>query len=191
MPTLALDLPFHVYGFIDRQYLSAGMRDGWEPCVWFGLTCPRNRALGLSVLLECGAVYRELPPHAFSNSVTTPAWTVQDAQAWDCFGGSAQTLEYTYLRELPVRVIKSGDGGTYLFTIEFGEDGFSRYPGQTKCFHALQLEHGRLTFQPNNFLLWHESSFTTTDKPPTWLRRQPHTWHAEDRVRKNLHASDK
>lgn len=160
-PTLALDLPHHVYGFVDRHFLSAGERDGWEPAVWFGLTCPRNRAFGLSVLLECGAVYRELPPHAFAFIDPPSTWDIHAAQAWDCFGGSAQVLEYSYLREFPVMVLQGGRIGSYLFTVEFGEDGFSRYPGQAKCLHAVELDNGRLTFQP------------------TWLRRNTEAWGVE------------
>lgn len=177
--TLAVDLPWHTYGFVERGVLSAGQRDGWEPCVWFGLTCPRNRAFGLSVLLECGAVYRELPPHAFAFREAAPAWTIQQAQAWDCFGGTAQALEYRYLREFPVKVIRSALPGSYLFTVEFGEDGFSRYPGQAKCLHAIELDNGRLTFQPNDRVIWHDSSFTQPGEVPQWLRRQSEVWGVE------------
>lgn len=177
--TLALDLPFHVYGYLHRTFLSAGQCDGWEPCVWFGLTCPRNRSVGLSVLLACGAVYRELPPQAFAFREDAPVWTLQQAQAWDCFGGSAQTIEYRYLREFPVKVIASDLTGTYLWTVEFGEDGFSRDPGQAKCLHVIALDNGRLTLQPNDRLLWFDASFTAPGPPPTWLRRQTQVWGVE------------
>lgn len=170
-PTLAVSLPFHIYGCVDRTFLSAGQRDGWEPAVLFGLTCPLNRTLGLTVLLECGAVYRDLPPHAWAFHPTPePDWPLTSAQAWDCFGGSAHVLEYRYLREFPVQIIRSGLHASYLFTVEFGEDGFSRNPEQSKCLHALELDNGRLTLQPNDRLLFHDASFTTPHTPD-WLRR--------------------
>lgn len=180
MTTYALDLPYHVYGYVDRRFLSDGTQTGWEPAVWFGLTTPANRALGLTVLLQCGAVYRGLPPHSWASTTDAPAWTLPEAQAWDNFGRGAQMIEYQYLRELPVRLLDHPDQptGSYLFTVEWGDDGFSRYPGQTKCFHAVELDHGRLTFRPNNHLLWHESSFTTPSTP-TWLQRDPTVWGVE------------
>lgn len=179
MATLAANLPYHVYGYVDKAHLSDGAVLGWEPAVWFGVTLPTNRALGLTVLLENGAVYRELPPHAWAFTPSAPPWTIGQAQAWDCFGGSAQLLEYAYLRELAVRVEATGDTGTYLCTLEFGDNGFSRYPPQSKCLHLVELDHGRLTLQPNNHLRWSEASFTHLDKPVDWLRRQSTVWGAE------------
>ena len=178
--TLAVDLPCHVYGYVDRRMLSAGQRDGWEPAVWFGITVPRNRAIGLSVLLENGALYRCLPPHAWAFRVDAGSWEVAQAQAWDCFGGAAQVLEYAYLRELTVQVIRTQDRGSYLFTLEFGEDGFSRYPAQSKCLHAIELEHGRLTWQPNDRVVFHDASFTVAGADVSWLRRQTTVWGVED-----------
>jgi len=175
----ALDLPYHIYGWVDRTFLSNGEQEGIELAVWFGLLTPPNRALGLTVMLECGAVYRGLPPHAWRFHPMTQPWTLPEAQAWDNFGRSAQVLEYQYLRELPVQVLASGDRGTYLFTLEWAEDGFSRYPGQSKCLHAIELDHGGLTFQPNDHLLWYESSFTRPARP-TWLRRNLTVWGVED-----------
>lgn len=176
--TLAVDLPYHVYGYIDRTFLSNAERTGWEPAVWYGCLLPANRALGLCVLLECGALYRGLPPHAWAFRTDAPAWTVTEAQAWDNFGGDAQMIEYQYLRELPVQILRTQARGSYLFTLEFANDGFSRDPGQTKCLHAIELENGRLTFQPNNFVLVHESSFTTP-VTPTWLRRDEEIYGVE------------
>ena len=178
MKTYALDLPYHIYGYVDRQFLTNFKDSGAEPAVWFGLLTPANRALGLTVMLECGAVYRGLPPHAWMFSPDAPEVGLEECQAWDCFGGAAQLIEYQYLRELPVKLLENDKRGSYLFTLEWAEDGFSRYPGQTKCFHALELDEGTLTFQPNNHLLWHESSFTRP-QVPTWLRRSPVVYGVE------------
>src|SRR5690606_15953365 len=70
--TLALSLPYHVYGVVDCRFVSGGERDGWIPAVWFGVTLPRNRALGLTVLLDNGAQYRELPSHAWAFTAEAP-----------------------------------------------------------------------------------------------------------------------
>ncbi len=178
--TLAVDLPFHVYGFVERKFANDGTDAGFEPAVLFGFTVPRNRSVGLNVLLANGACYRNLPPHAWAFNVDAqPAWPIESAQAWDCFGGTAQVLEYAYLRELPVRLRQGGYPGFYLFTLEFGEDGFSRYPAQSKCLHAIELENGRLTLQPNDRIVWHETSFTNKDGDTSWLRRQSEVYGSE------------
>ena len=75
-------------------------------------------------------------------------------------------------RVTSVEVSPSDDIGTDLFTVEFDENGFNRYPGQSKCFHVIELQNGRLTMQPNNFLRWSESSFTDPQGDLSWLRRQ-------------------
>src|SRR5690606_32067301 len=103
---IAVDLPVHLYGYVDRAYLSQHTERGWEPAIWFGITVPRNRAIGLTVLLECGAQYRELPSHAWAFDPDAPAWTLEAAQAWDCFGGTAQIVRYTYLQDLSARLIR-------------------------------------------------------------------------------------
>jgi hypothetical protein len=178
---IAVDLPVHLYGYVDRAYLSQHTKRGWEPAIWFGITVPRNRAIGLTVLLECGAQYRELPSHAWAFDTAAPPWTLEAAQAWDCFGGTAQIVRYTYLQDLSARLIRPPKlTGTYLHTLEFADNGFSLEPAQSKSLHALRLANGRLTWQPNDRLLWHDPSFTDADAPvPTWLRRQTSVWGVE------------
>lgn len=178
--TIAVELPFHVYGYVDKKFLSGGLAQGLEPAVWFGVTVPKNRAIGLTVLLECGAQYRQLPSHAWAFNDRAAQWTLKESQSWDCFGEDAQVLEYKYLRELPVRVIPARIEGHYLFTLEFDNDGFSRNPAQSKSMHALELKNGRLTWQPNNAVIWSESSFTVKDAPVSWIRRQSEVWGVEE-----------
>lgn len=178
--TLAVNLPNHLYGYVRRSFLSNDECMGWEPAVWFGLTCPKNRAFGLSVLLECGGLYRELPPHAWVFSEPAPKCGIEAAQAYDCFGGNVQAIEYDYLREMPVTVIRSGERGLYVFSVEFADNGFSRHPEQSKALHAIRLDSGALTFQPGNHLTFYDSSFTQLDADCSWLRRQTDVWGVED-----------
>jgi len=178
--TLALSLPYHVYGVVDCRFVSGGERDGWIPAVWFGVTLPRNRALGLTVLLDNGAQYRELPSHAWAFTAEAPDWTLPEAQAWDCFGGAAQLVAYEYLDELPVQVLESGLRGSYLFTVEYARNGFSREPSQSKSLHAIRLDNGRLTWQPNDRLRWYDASFTDPAGDLSWLRRSSAVWGVEE-----------
>lgn len=198
---IACNLPYHVYGYVDKSFLSQAKEKGWEKAIWFAVTLPPNRAVGLTVLLQNGAVYRQLPPHAWAfepaiqcacNPVQpeclkyVESWTIQQAQAWDCFGGDAQVIEYQYLRGLTVEALCLGhispvkrEKGSYLFTIEFENDGFSRYPAQSKCLHCISLENGRLTLQPNDHLLWTEHSFTDHSLSTNYLRRQENVYDVE------------
>lgn len=175
-------LPHHRYLFVDSGFVSKtpGTR---IPAVWFGLVSIPSRMWGCTVMLDCGAVYRCLPPHAlaFSNDAE-PDWETQQAQRWDCYGSDFSTLEYTYLRGLQVEALvgKANDHitGEYLFTAAPIGDGFSRHPGQAKEFMFIELENGRLTIQPTDRVLFHETSFATP-RWPTDLKRLETIWSCE------------
>lgn len=158
-------LPSHLYCMVDAAFISRGT--GWIPCVWFGLVSIPGRAWGCTVMLECGAVYRAIPPHAIAFSETAePDWPIKRAQRWDCYGREFSTIEYTYLRGLNVEA-KAGDvlcKGEYLFTAAPIDDGFSRQPEQAKEFMFIRLDNGRLTIQPTDKVLFHDLSFAE----PKW-----------------------
>ncbi|MGH9238761.1 MAG: hypothetical protein ACRD3G_12050 [Vicinamibacterales bacterium] len=132
----------------------------------------------MTVLLENGAQYRELPSHAWTFRDDPSKWKLKDAQAWDCFGGTAQLLEHKYLSDITVRV--GSLLGSYLFTLEWGNNGFSKFPAQSKSMHAIQLRNGRLTWQPNDRLRWKDPSFTKDGADTSWLRRQTEVWGVEE-----------
>ena len=59
-------LPEHQYVYIDSAFCASGPRR-WLPAVWFGLVAYTGRAWGCTVLLESGAIYRNLPLHALAD----------------------------------------------------------------------------------------------------------------------------
>ena len=158
-------LPAHQYCLVDQSFVSS--QTGFVPCVWFGLVSIPGRAWGCTIMLECGAVYRAVPPHALAfHDQPEPDWQIHHAQRWDCYGREFSTIEYTYLRGTTVEA-KAGDRlrtGEYLFTAAPIDDGFSRHPEQAKEFMFLRLDNGRLTIQPTDKVLFHETSFAT----PAW-----------------------
>ena len=160
-------LPHHQYCWVDSSFL--GLSAGFIPCVWFGLVSIPGRMWGCTIMLECGAVYRAVPPHAIAfDPQPETEWTAQQAQRWDCYGREFSTIEYTYLRGMEV-VAKCSDttrGGEYLFTAAPIDDGFSRYPEQAKEFMFIKLHTGRLTIQPTDKVLFYDKSFVT----PEWLK---------------------
>ena len=92
--TLSGQLPRHRYVLVDSVFTHT-TPCGFVPAVWFGLVSNAGRAWGCTVMLESGAVYRALPPHAIAfTEYPTPNWTIQDAQTWDCYGTGFSTIEY-------------------------------------------------------------------------------------------------
>lgn len=183
MAELIASLPRQIYCYVDRTFLSQGQERGFEPCAWFGLVSVPSRAWGLTVLLESGAVYTPLPPHAiaFSERPRAHDWRIDQAQRWDCFGVQFAVHEYEQLRERDVEAYVAGEWirARYLFTAQHYDDGYSREPSQTKQYHFLQTEGDRLTALPGNCCLFHDTAFTRVSGKPSHLRVQRQVFYAE------------
>ncbi len=180
--TLVGELPRHLYCYVDSR-LTHSKPQGFIPCIWFGLVSYPGRLWGCTIMLECGAIYRNVPCHAMSFSqAPEPEWGPKDAQTWDCYGEQFTCLEYRYLSGLECRAATHSKAlnGTYLFTAAPIGDAFSAYPDQAKEFCFIQLDNGRLTIQPTNHVVFRERSFTdNTLTFPKGLKRQSETWHCE------------
>jgi hypothetical protein len=175
-------LPVHQYVWADLAVMTEGGQSGYVPAVWFGLHAHPARAWGCHVMLECGAVYRGLPPHALAFLAEPPDWTIGQAQLWDCYGRSFSTLVYDYLYGLDAvaRVCGEDVACSYLFTAVPVGDAFTEAPEQAKEFMFLRTDHGRLTIQPTNRVRFIEKSFTDPAADwPTHLRRQSEVWTSE------------
>ena len=182
-------LPRHLYVFVDTTFTHQEKQPfRFVPAVWFGLVSTPGRMWGCTVLLENGAVYRNLPPHAllrdqmaFSWPPDAP-WTAQDAQTWDCYGTDFSVVEYPYLAGLRC-LAKTGattSEGRYLFSVAPVGDGFSAQPEQAKEFHVLALDNGRLTIQPTDRVVYEEKSFTSGPLAfPHGLRAQTEVYRCE------------
>jgi len=178
--TLVGSTPRHHYVFVDSRFTHREPC-GFLPAVWFGLVSCPSRAWGCTVMLESGAIYRNLPIHALSFCDNPPDWSERDAQEWDCYGWSWTAHEYDYLRELRVKA-KAGDReylGEYLFSVAPLFDSFSAYPEQAKEFTFVKLDNGRITAQPTNRTIFVERSFTDPNKLPAGLKRQTEVYSAE------------
>jgi hypothetical protein len=128
---------------------------------------------GCTIMLECGAVYRAVPPHALAFDPQPELdWREYQAQRWDCYGREFSTIEYTYLRGMEA-VVKCSDTfryGTYIFTAAPIDDGFSRHPEQAKELMFLRGHNGRLMIQPTDKVLFCDPSFVVTPEWPTDLK---------------------
>ena len=176
-------LPKHLYIYVDSTFTHKESI-GFIPAIWYGLVSYPNRMWGCTVLLECGAIYRNLPPHAIAFSEKPEInWTKKQSQTWNCYGNYFSCIEYSYLNGLNVvaKADKKDYKGKYLFTVAPVDDGFSAFPEQAKEFSFVQLNNGRLTIQPTNYLLIIEKSFTINKelKFPTELKIQKEVFSCE------------
>lgn len=173
------NLPHHLYVWVDSSFIRKDGK-GFEPAVWFAIRSTPNRAWGCHVVLECGAVYRNLPPMALAWSATPePAWTLQQAQVWDCYGTEFDVIRYDYLADLEARYDGGDDRATCLFTACPHSDGFSAAPEQSKEFMFMRTEGDRLLIRPTNMLLFEERSFTTDTGWPTDIMTTTQVWNCE------------
>jgi hypothetical protein len=173
------NLPHHLYVYVDSSFIRKDGK-GFEPAVWFALRSTPNRAWGCHVMLECGAVYRNVPPHAiaFSNSPDY-YWTLPQAQVWDCYGTEFDVIRYDYLADLEARYDGGDDKATYLFTACPHGDGFSAAPEQSKEFMFMRTTGDRLLIRPTNMVLFGERSFTVDTGWPTDIKTSTQVWRAE------------
>jgi hypothetical protein len=132
-------------------------------------------------MLECGAVYRNVPLHKLAHFPTQTRWDPADGQTWDCYGIHFSATEYPFLEGTRLRTrtrSRKEYEGTYLFTAIPMLDGFSQEPEQGKEFYFVKLDNGRYTAQPTNHLLVLDKSFITE---ATWpkLKRQTESWSVD------------
>lgn len=173
-------LPRHLYVWVEPN--AIGEHD-WLRGVWFGLTSYPGRAFGCHVLLECGAVYRNVPLHQLAMRKDAPPWEAWQAATWDAYGWQFSTIEYPFLAGMNAHVRlqdKSEHDGMYVLTIAPFGDAFSAEPEQSKEFYVVALDNGRFTAQPTNHVLIEDKSFCSNVEWPKFLKRNTE-WHsAED-----------
>ena len=124
------ELPKHQYVWVRDSFVLKEPTGAMIPAIWFSLASTPGRAWGCTVMLESGAIYRGLPPHAIAFSTDPGEWAIEQSQRWDCYGWKFTAIEYTFLRgmDLVVKVCGGEVNGSYLFTAAPVDDGFSDNP---------------------------------------------------------------
>lgn len=172
----------HQYVFVDSTFILTNEKS-FIPAVWFGLASYPSRAWGCTVMLESGAIYRNLPLHAISFCEKPEQWSIKQSQRWDCYGWDWTIVEYSYLSNLDCTVLIDNKqyNGQYLFSVSHIGDGFTANPEQSKEFTFVRLNNNRLTVQPTNYILFKETSFTTNNDRifPTNIKRQSIIYRCE------------
>lgn len=180
MNTKIGSLPKHRYVWVDSRNTHEEPV-GWVRVNWIGLVAHPGRVWGCNVMFEFGGIYREVPPHWIAFRPNAPAWEVDQAQLWDCYGYHWTAHEYTALRGLRCRAMIKGQvyRGAYLFTVAPMEDGFSEAPEQSKEFLFIELDNGRLTIQPTNRVVFEDRSFTVEGAAIPRLKLMTKVWSCE------------
>ena len=182
-------IPLHLYGFVDKRFLH-GMDESYagefEPCIIFGITSVPSRAWMFSILCESGAQWARVPLHLLRWEA--PEYTVTHSlnqlQMWDCHGWDFTVVKYEYLRDMSCEYRnRSGEliPGSYWFTADHTDNGYSLYPPEHKCYHFLILEDGsgQIAAMPNNRIIWKDDSWTKPGHPLDYKVVSPETYHAE------------
>lgn len=161
------NIPHHIYCWVDSSFVRKNSKPNtYEQCIWFAIHAKAGYSWGCHVLLECGAVYRGLPPHALAFSKNPERkWALSDTQLWDCYGDQFSVIVYDLLDGQRVEIRSSGLFGHYLFTVVPMYDGFTKEVSQAKEFAFIQLDNGRLTIMPTNEFRFHDKSYTEGDWP--------------------------
>ena len=173
------NLPHHLYVHVDSSFIRGG-EQRFEPAVWFAIRSAPDEAWGCHVMLESGAVYRGLPPHALAFSAAPQLeWTLKQAQVWDCYSTRFDVIRYQYLVDLEARYDGGDDRATCLFTACPHSDGFSAAPDQSKEFMFMRTTGDRLLIRPTNMVLFDERSFTEDTGWPTDIMTATQVWNCE------------
>lgn len=133
----------------------------------------QNQALQFSVILDTGALFTGLPAHAitFREDLGNGKLELLDAQMWDCISDDIEVFCMESLRyaECEVRpTIINAKLGTYLFTVDFVGEGYSRHPTHWKQLHAIQTIDGYFMLYPQYRILFLDKALYETKELPRY-----------------------
>lgn len=174
------NIPHHIYCWVESYFIRKDVKPNvFEPCIWFGLHSKPGHAWGCHVMLECGAIYRGVPPHALAfNTIPDQNWKLYDSQIWDCYGDQFSVIKYDYLCNQRIEIKHNNLLGRYLFTAIPMNDSYTEHPSQSKEFMFIQLDNGRLAIMPTNEMRVHDKSYTEGDWPIN-MKLNTNTWRVE------------
>lgn len=169
--------PVEVY--VRKEYLYDLERGHGEftPGMWISVKSVEGKALYFETLLtEYGALYDKLPLSAFVWKTNIDYDLPLDVlQLWDCFDYHITVIRKPVLSRCEFfGKDKKLHPGEYLFTIDNCHadennlnTNFSEHDPEHKSFNIIRLDNGQFAAQPNNRVLWKDSSLvpTKTQRP--------------------------
>lgn len=188
----------HFVCLIRNEYLYNQTKGFGEytPCIVFGVTSIRSRAVLFVCMLNNGAQIDRLPISAFCWKPSDPL-PLDVVELWDCFSYHISVTQFDFLKGLQCYTLgkdKQWYSGEYVMTLDWAESPYAEDAGESghKSGHLLKLATGHFAIMPNNRIYWREASFITQplqpeqDRPDyitneqNWSCEDGHKWHTED-----------
>ncbi len=147
----------------------------YTPGMWISVRSIQGKALYFETLLtEYGALYDKLPLSAFVWKEEHGDLSLDTLQLWDCFDYDITVIRKPLLSRCQFYgKDKHLHDGEYLFTIDNCHSqsstldiNFAEHDPEHKTFNVIKLDNGQFAAQPNNRVIWQDSSLT----PETLLR---------------------
>ena len=163
--------------FVKKEYLYDLEKGHGEltPGIWISVKSVMYKALYFETLLtEYGALFDKLPISAF---VWKEDYDMENQlpldvlQLWDCFDYHVTVIQKPLLSRCQFfGKDKRMHDGEYIFTIDNAHPdtnvldmNFSEHDPEHKSFNIIQLDNGQFAAQPNNRIIWRDSSLTPED----------------------------
>ena len=158
--------------YVRKEFLYDHERGHGEftPGIWVSVKSIEAKALYFETLLtDYGALYDKLPISAFVWKTDHGELLPLDVlQLWDCFDYDITVIQKPLLSRCEFfgkdRRMHSGE---YCFTIDnchrdtsILDTNFSEHDPEHKSFNVIKLDNGQFAAQPNNRVIWRDSSLT-------------------------------
>lgn len=150
-------------GLIISEFISTAKQELIEAYI-FSLTTIEARPLLFTIHTIDGALYSRIPIQAILHRLPTGTQFNADyLDPWGAISSSSQAVSYNYLKDYHV-ISETLGRGTYKFTIDYFNGGFSEDPEQHKTSNIIFLDNGQIAALPNNFTLFKDRHFTTPNQ---------------------------
>lgn len=163
--------------FVKKEYLYDLQKGHGEltPGIWISVKSVMYKALYFETLLtEYGALFDKLPISAFvwkEDYDEENQLPLDVLQLWDCFDYHVTVIQKPLLSRCQFfGKDKRMHDGEYIFTIDNAHPdtnvldmNFSEHDPEHKSFNIIQLDNGQFAAQPNNRIIWRDSSLTPED----------------------------
>ena len=161
--------PIPVY--VRKEYLYDLEKGHGEytPGIWISVKSVQGKALYFETLLtDYGALYDKLPLAAFVHRLDHSDLPLDVLQLWDCFDYDITVIQKPLLSRCEFfGKDKKMYAGEYMFTIDnahrdlsYLNTNFSEHDPEHKSFNVIKLDNGQFAAQPNNRVIFRDSSLT-------------------------------
>ena len=145
------------------------------PGIWISVKSTKYKALYIETLLtDYGALFDKLPISAFvwkEDYDIDNQLTLDVLQLWDCFDYDITVVQKPLLSRCEFfGKDKKMHKGEYMFTLDTCHTqhstidiNFSEHDPEHKTFNIIKLDNGQFAAQPNNRVIWKDSSLTPAD----------------------------